>query len=135
MSSKHQRDDSSKPSTPYDRKKFISEATSDPFHTVLPGKVLIPERSLRPHETQDGSMAAMILERGWLDFIAQPEATIVSVVKEFYANAKETQNHVVLVRGKAVSSDKASINTYYNIEDMSDDDEFTKYRHEDLDLD
>lgn len=53
---------------------------------------------------------------------------------EFYANAKEAKDHVVQVRGKAVSYDKAIINSYYQIEDMSDDDEFTQYMTEDLDL-
>lgn len=34
-----------------------------------------------------------------------------------------------------VSFDKRSINAYYQIEDMSDDDEFTAYMTEDLELD
>lgn len=34
-----------------------------------------------------------------------------------------------------MSFDKASINAYYHIEDMEDDDEFTEYMSKDLDLD
>lgn len=71
----------SKSFKPYDKKRFVSEATSERFHKVLAGKILIPEQGLRPHETQDGSVAAMILERGWMDFTAQPEAAVVSIVK------------------------------------------------------
>lgn len=98
-------------------------------------KALTPERGLRLHETYDGCVHDMIMEHGWLDFTKQPEVTIIPVVKEFYANAKEAKNHVVQVRGKVVSFDKARINAYYNIANMSDDDEYTKYRTEELNLD
>lgn len=77
----------------------------------------------------------MIIERGWLDFTKQPEAAVISIVKEFYANAKDAQDYVVQVRDKAVSYNKQNINAYYQIEDMSNNDEFTEYMTEDFDLD
>lgn len=61
--------------------------------------------------------------------------TVVSIVKEFYVNAKEARHHVVQVRGNPVSFDKASINVYYNIADMEDDDQLAKYIQENLDWD
>lgn len=112
---------------PYDKKRFVSETALEWFHKVLAGKAFIPKRGLRPYETQDGSMASMILDRGWWELIAQSEAAVMSIVKEFYVNVKEAWNHVVQVRCKAVSFDKASIKAYYNIEDMSDDDDLSEY--------
>lgn len=60
---------------------------------------------------------------------------MISIVKEFYANAKEAQDYDVQVRGKSVLFDKQSINSYNQIEYMSDDNEFTEYMTEDLNLD
>lgn len=39
------------------------------------------------------------------------------------------------MRGKIVSFDKASINVYYKIADMEDDDDLLEYIQEDLDSD
>lgn len=57
----------------------------------------------------------------------------MTIVKEFYANFREAEGHVVHMRGKPVSFDKVSINVYYCIRDMEDEYEFTKYRDGDFD--
>lgn len=71
---------------------------------------------------------------GWGRFTNKPKLALVSIVQEFYANAKETEGHVVQVRGRAVSYDKAIINAYYHIPNIAGDDEFIEYMHEDIDL-
>lgn len=76
----------------------------------------------------------MITERKWWEFVKQPEATVVSIVKEFYANVKEARDSVVQVRGKPVSFDPESINSYYQLEGVVTDDGFTQYYHNDLNL-
>lgn len=70
-----------------------------------------------------------------MEFTDQPKPVVVLIVKEFYANAKETEGRAVQVRGKAVSYDKANINAYYHIPDIEGDNEFTEYMTEDIDLD
>lgn len=59
---------------------------------------------------------------------------MVSIVKEFYANANEAQDFVVQVRGKSVSFTPESINAYYELDDIVTDDEFSKYYHNNLNL-
>lgn len=53
----------------------------------------------------------MIAERGKVKLTAQPEATVVILVKEFYANAAEARDKVAIVRGKSLSFHSVSINT------------------------
>lgn len=136
MASKRQRGEMSRSqaSEPYDRRPFVSEATSERYHSLSMGKSLIPERGIMPHETQDFGVAVMIAERGWENFTVQPEPAVVAIVKEFYANAKEARNNVVQIRGKSGAFDRASINAYYRTVAI-DDDEFIEYRQEELDWD
>lgn len=112
----------------------MSEEASERFHTVLAGKKLIPERGLRPDATKTGHIATMIAETRWWEFTKQPEAAVISIVKEFYANAKEAEGFVIQVQGKSVPFDSTSINSYYQLEDMVVDDDFTQYYHNYLDL-
>lgn len=112
----------------------MSEEASERFHTVLVGKKLIPERGLRPDATETGQIAAIIAERRWWEFTKQPEAAVISIVNEFYANAKEAEGFVIQVQGKSVPFDSTSINSYYQLEDMVVDDESTQYYHNYLDL-
>lgn len=64
MSAKRQRGEGSisTPSKSYDKKKFISVESFDRF-TALTNKTIIPERGLRPDETQYGEVAVMIVGR------------------------------------------------------------------------
>lgn len=64
----------------------------------------------------------------------QLEVAVVSIVKEFYANAKEAEDFMVQVRVKFVSFTPESINTYYRLDDIATDDEFTRYYHNELNL-
>lgn len=47
---------------------------------------------------------------------------MISLVKEFYANAKEAVNCVVQVRGKSASYARTVINSYLNLQDIMFDD-------------
>lgn len=69
-----------------------------------------------------------------MKFTEQPEPAVISIVKEFYINAKETQWRVVLVRGKPVSYDAESINAYYNLPNIEKDDELMTYKLESFNL-
>ena len=62
----------------------------------------------------------------------QPEATIMSLIQEFYANAEEQEDFKVFVRGKRVSFDRSTINRFYQLPDI-DDDEYSRYMVDELD--
>ena len=66
-------------------------------------------------------------QRGWLEFIKQPQPALKTVVREFYANAKEHRDKKVFVRGKWVSFDRTAINRHYRLTNI-DDDEYSQYR-------
>lgn len=57
----------------------------------------------------------MIEERGWQALTAQPEPAVVEIIREFYANAKEVEDNVAMVRGKHVPFDRRSIDEYYGL--------------------
>lgn len=134
MASKLQRGDSSQSAQAYDRTKFVSSEVSKYFHNVLTWKYFMLEKGLRPDETQDEEMGVMIMEPNWFDLTEQPSATVISVVKEFYANAWETKNYVVQVHGKLVSYARTTINSYYNLRDI-DVDDYMYYGSDHYDLD
>lgn len=97
MSSKRQRGEGSgsQKAQSYDKRRFVNKAASERYHSLLASKALIPKRRIKPHETQDGAVADMIIERGWSYFTQQPKAAMVTIVKEFYANAKEARHNIV----------------------------------------
>lgn len=48
-------------------------------------------------------------------FTKLPEAAVVALVKEFYANAPDKSPFFAFVRGKMVSFTVQEINDYYNL--------------------
>lgn len=128
MLAKRQRGDglSSSPSKSYDKKKFINLEASDKYSRMAHKRV-IPERDLRVDQNQDGEIVVMIAERHWFDLIAQPDPAMISVVKEFYANAKEHYHFRVQVRGKTISFSSTDINAYYNLSDIGNVSQYTSF--------
>ena len=49
------------------------------------------------------------------------EPAVVPIVREFYANGKERDEFRVFVRGKWVKFDCSTINHYYGLADIEDD--------------
>lgn len=70
-----------------------------------------------------------------MKFTEQPSPTVISIIKEFYANAKETQWHVVLVRRKPLDYDVESIDAYYNTPNFEGDEELMTYKRDGFNLD
>lgn len=100
---------SSNPSTEedFDNKIFVSRQAQDEFDSLMM-RLVIKERGFAP-SSEDGELADMVDERGWADFCAKPESIPLSVVKEFYANAKMEKNGLAMVRGKIVDYGPAAI--------------------------
>lgn len=97
----------SRASNQFDTSQFIGKVVSDHYHNILAAKTLILERGLRLDETLMDSheISTMIAQRGSKEFTAQPQPTAISIVKEFYVNAKETEGRVVQVRVRPVLYD------------------------------
>ena len=58
---------------------------------------------------RDGELLPMIAEKGWMTFCESPEAVPLSVVCEFYANAKADKNGYSVVCGLTVDYQSAVI--------------------------
>ena len=72
-----------------------------------------------------------IQNKGWQALVQQPEAAVMSLVRESYANAKEHDDFKIFVRGKWVSFDRSIINHFYQLPDI--DDEYSQYIADELD--
>ena len=46
------------------------------------------------------SVSKQVKNRKWEELVKHPEATVVPVVREFYANVEEHRNFRVFVRGR-----------------------------------
>lgn len=46
----------------------------------------------------------------------------ISLVKEFYVSAKESENFIVQVRDKSVAFDRSAINTHFHLPNIKADD-------------
>ena len=57
----------------------------------------------------------------WEILCEHPEPVVIPIVKEFYANGKEMDEFLVFVRGKWVKFDRTTINHYYGLDDLQDD--------------
>ena len=57
----------------------------------------------------------------WEILCEHPNPTVVPIVREFYANGKERDGFRVFVRGKWVAFDRTTINGYYGLADIEDD--------------
>lgn len=63
-----------------------------------------------------------IKRRKWEAFVKHPDLAVLLVVREFYANAIEHRNYHAFVRGKWVPFDRTTINQYYGLSDIDNDD-------------
>ncbi|KAL8089245.1 hypothetical protein AgCh_038872 [Apium graveolens] len=64
-------------------------------------KPILKNRGFLP-SGKDGELLSMIAEKGWITFCESPEADPMSMVREFYANAKADKNGYSVVRGLTV---------------------------------
>lgn len=116
MAPKRQRASTLQSAPQFDDTRFVSVARELRYHRVIANKNLVSKRGLRPDLRQDGEMATMITERRWSHLTRQLDPTVISLVREFYANAVSIEaDYVVQVRGKAVAYDRKTINNYYQL--------------------
>ena len=102
----------------YDASKFVSSAGQKRYVASVVKKRAIQERGL--YVTMD-SVSYQVKKRKWEELVKHPEAAIVPVVREFYANMEEHRNFQVFMRGKIVPFDRTTINKYYNLPNIDND--------------
>lgn len=71
-----------------DLTKFISLATQIEYYRIV-AKTFVKERGLKPGK-EDDQMLEMIRERCWLGVVASHVPAQMAIIREFYANSKET---------------------------------------------
>ena len=90
-----------------DANKFSSPEAQEEVIRLL-SKPVANERGFLP-TSQDGELVEMIRDKGWETFCEVPEAVPLSIVREFYANAKATMDGYSVVRGMTVDYTAAAI--------------------------
>ncbi|KAL8088477.1 hypothetical protein AgCh_038304 [Apium graveolens] len=88
----------------------FSTPEAEEEYTRLLAKPIAKERGFLPYGT-GGNLLKMILEMGWVLFCEVPAAVPMSVVREFYANAKAEKNGFTVVRGRTVEYSAEAIRT------------------------
>ena len=71
------------------------------------------------------SIAKQMEKRKWEELVKHIKAAVVPIVREFYANMEEHKNFRIFVRGKWVAFDRTTINRYYNLPNINND----EYEH------
>lgn len=82
------------------RPRLVDRAAEEEYTRLLT-KPILKERGFLP-SGRDGELLPMIAEKGWISFCESPEGVPMSVVREFYANAKADKNGYTVVRGLTV---------------------------------
>ena len=90
-----------------DEIRFSTPEAEEEFQKLL-SKPVGKERGFLP-TIQDGDLLEMIRAKGWEFFCETPEAVPLSIVKEFYANAKPAMDGYSVVRGMTVDYTPAAI--------------------------
>lgn len=112
----------------YDRTKFVSAEAFAQYTQSFVQKSPVPERGFDLPTVSFGNIISSIKVRHWEKFGAQPEATVMPVVQEFYANVLEHENGFTFCKGKQVPFDSLTINQFFNILEIEED-EYANYVH------
>ena len=99
----------------FDENKFVSFNASERFVSLMHNRKPIPKRGFTITERENPVIFRMIAARKWGEFVRQPSISITNFVREFNANAEEHRNGNVMVRGKTISFENASINIFYGL--------------------
>lgn len=113
--------------------KFTSPDAQAEFSRLL-SKAVAKERGFLPHPT-DGYLFRMITKKGWESFCEAPEPVPLSIVREFYANAKANKNGYSVVRGLTMDYTAKAIHRVLNLtKKKRGEEDWSLKTREDVDL-
>ena len=99
----------------FDETKFVSENAQNRYYDPVSNQNMIAKRGLCVTGINWPTITTNIRERKWDSFCAQPQAAIVPVVREFYANVPEHHHRKVFMRGKQVDFNGHAINVFFQL--------------------
>nr|XP_017248025.1 PREDICTED: uncharacterized protein LOC108219212 [Daucus carota subsp. sativus] len=108
-------------SGPFTVKKFTTPEAQEEFIRLM-GKSITKERGFLP-SSGDGGLMLMIQARGWESLCKAPEAVPLSIVREFYANARMEKNGFAIVRGLTVDYTFEAIQKLIGVQEMQETEE------------
>ena len=106
------------PEPEYDRTKFVSYEAQKRYIDNSVKRGMIQERGLNITIV---NVSKQVKDRKWEELVKHPEAAVVPVVREFYANVEEHRNYRAFVRGRWVPFDRTTINRHYNLPNIDND--------------
>ncbi|EOY20277.1 Uncharacterized protein TCM_045664 [Theobroma cacao] len=105
----------------FDRSKFVSAYVLSRYHTSLINKVPISKRGIDIPILPYEEIHQMLQELHWQLFSNQPEAVVMLVVQEFYANAVKHVDGVAFVHSKQVPFHNQVINAFFGTPNIEKD--------------
>ena len=110
---------SNEPIEDYDHMKFISLPTSRRYTALAKNKNFIKEKGV---ESPNDFFRMATTNKGWKDLCIAPMSKVKEVVREFYGNLCAKEEMKVWVRDKWVPFDSETINRFYNLPSVNDED-------------
>ena len=109
---------------------FVSVAAEEQFNNYNKNRACIRERGFAlSHNPTFAFIQETIQTRGWSTYCSPPKDGSMTLVREFYANAREHRNHKTKVRGIVVRFDEETINRYLGLV-APEEDELANYTKE-----
>ncbi|XP_073039013.1 uncharacterized protein [Primulina eburnea] len=99
---------------------FVNDRARERFEHAKLHRKPIPERGCTSWILDNIFEELAVAGRGWTNFLAQPNAAVVPVVREFYANAPEGTENKAKVRGRLVPYDPTTINDLLGLPAVDD---------------
>ncbi|XP_073060025.1 uncharacterized protein [Primulina eburnea] len=99
---------------------FVNDRARERWEHAKLHRKPIPERGCTSWILDNVFEELEVAGRGWTNFLAQPNAAVVPVVREFYANAPEGTENKARVRGRQVPYDPKTINDLLGLPAVDD---------------
>ena len=103
---------SNAPPKEYNHDMFITLEASKIYSMIARNRTFIKEKGF---EHPEDFFRKDIANKGWRELCKPPKPTVISVVREFYANLADKALKRVWVRGKWVPFDSETINNFNNL--------------------
>ncbi|KAJ0083719.1 hypothetical protein Patl1_29728 [Pistacia atlantica] len=107
--------------------KFVSGKARERFeYAQQKVRGFIQERGMDFFDDDVEGITDIVKKLGWHKFTQTPPSAVAPIVEEFYANLPDSYNGKTRVRGKEVKFDAETINQYYELPQVEED-EYEEY--------